>query len=124
VLAITRSAPHVVVRPAHAAGGLSPVLFSFLVRSWSAPRSGRLGPAARRFDLRERNAMVLLLAAVLLALVEPRPPSVAAPLLPASGCAIAANGPGSGRAISAAPAALVMVMFVAVVRPGADACRQ
>jgi Sodium/hydrogen exchanger family len=98
---------------------LSPVLFSFcgsilLGAARSAPGLRR----ARRFDLREDNSIVLLLAAVLLALVVAKTLQLSTLLVPLMAGMWLANRSERPwvwpRHFGSAGSALVLVMFVAV----------
>ena len=98
---------------------LSPVLFSFCGSILLGAALGEgLALIARRFDLREDNAVVLLLAAVLLALVLAKTLQLSALLVPLlAGIWLANRSPRPWlwpRHFGSAGGVLVLVMFVAV----------
>lgn len=98
---------------------LSPVLFSFFGSILLGAALGEgLGLIARRFDLREDNSMVLLLAAVLLALVLAKTLQLSALLVPLLAGIWLANRSERPwvwpRHFGSAGSVLVLVMFVAV----------
>ena len=98
---------------------LSPVLFSFCGSILLGAALGEgLALIARRFDLREDNAVVLLLAAVLLALVVAKTlqlSSLLVPLLAGIWLANRSQRPWIWpRHFGSAGGVLVLVMFVAV----------
>jgi NhaP-type Na+/H+ or K+/H+ antiporter len=98
---------------------LSPVLFSFCGSILVGAALGEgLALIARRFDLREENPMVLLLAAVLLALVIAKTAQLSALLVPLLAGIWLRNRSERPwvwpRHFGSAGAVLVMVMFVAV----------
>jgi Kef-type K+ transport system membrane component KefB len=98
---------------------LSPVLFSFCGSILVGAALGEgLALIARRLDLREENAMVLLLAAVLLALVISKTLQLSALLVPLLAGIWLRNRSERPwvwpRHFGSAGAALVLVMFVAV----------
>ena len=98
---------------------LSPVLFSFCGSILLGAALGEgLALIARRFDLREDNAMVLLLAAILLALVLAKTAQLSALLVPLLAGIWLRNRSERPwvwpRHFGSAGGALVLVMFVAV----------
>jgi hypothetical protein len=98
---------------------LSPVLFSFCGSILLGAALGEgLALIARRFDLREDNAVLLLLAAVLLALVVAKTLQLSALLVPLLAGIWLANRSERPwvwpRHFGSAGSALVLVMFVAV----------
>jgi Kef-type K+ transport system membrane component KefB len=98
---------------------LSPVLFSFCGSILVGAALGEgLALIARRFDLREENAMVLLLAAVMLALVLAKTAQLSALLVPLLAGIWLRNRSERPwvwpRHFGSAGGALVLVMFVAV----------
>ncbi len=98
---------------------LSPVLFSFFGSILVGAALGEgLALIARRLDLREENAMVLLLAAVLLALVVAKTLQLSALLVPLMAGIWLRNRSERPwvwpRHFGSAGAVLVLVMFVAV----------